>query len=111
VLVGRPAGFQIDVKEFTTSEADLLADLNDADLVLMPSIYEDFGLVASEAVRAGKPVLVGEGTGAGRFFADPQHVPPDLGEPVVVRDRNAVPKLRQAAAAVAAADGKAWATT
>src|SRR5262249_41655601 len=53
----------IKVLEFTKDRAELLSDVQNADLVLMPSIHEGFGLVATDAVRAGKPVLVGEGAG------------------------------------------------
>jgi hypothetical protein len=95
----------IDVREYSTNKDELLQDLYDADLVLMPSVHEGFGLVATDAVRAGKPILVGEGAGAGRFFGDPQHVPAELGERLVVRDGNTVEALREALPAVTRADG------
>jgi glycosyltransferase involved in cell wall biosynthesis len=37
--------------------AEVAAQLNAADLVVMPSRWEGFGLVAVEAMRAGKPVV------------------------------------------------------
>ena len=40
--------------------------LSDVDLVIMPSITEDFGLVALEALSAGLPVLVSAYTGFGQ---------------------------------------------
>jgi glycosyltransferase involved in cell wall biosynthesis len=39
------------------NEAEITSLLEKADLVLMPSRWEGFGLVAAEAMRAGKPVL------------------------------------------------------
>lgn len=39
-----------------------------ADLVVMPSAYEIFGLVPFEALAFGIPVIVSEGTGAGRLI-------------------------------------------
>jgi glycosyltransferase involved in cell wall biosynthesis len=76
----------VEVRPRTIKPHELLRDLHDADLVLMPSVHEGFGLVASEAARAGVPVFVGEGTGAGLFFGDRTFVPANLGEPATVRD-------------------------
>ena len=76
----------VEVRPRTIRPQELLRDLRDADLVLMPSVHEGFGLVASEAARAGVPVFVGEGTGAGLFFGDPAFVPANLGELATVRD-------------------------
>src|SRR5262249_3026549 len=69
-LVGDRPGLTIKVLEFSKDRGELLADVQNADLVLMPSIHEGFGLVATDAVRAGKPVLVGEGAGSGWYFGD-----------------------------------------
>jgi glycosyltransferase involved in cell wall biosynthesis len=99
------AGNKVVVKEFTTEKAELLADLHHADLVMMPSIHEGFGLVASEAARAGVPVVVGEGTGAGMFFGDPKYLPRELGEAATVRDGVTVDMLREALRAPTAPDG------
>jgi glycosyltransferase involved in cell wall biosynthesis len=76
----------VEVRPHTQVAKELLRDLRDADLVLMPSVHEGFGLVASEAARAGVPVFVGEGTGAGLFLGDPAFVPANLGEVATVRD-------------------------
>lgn len=76
----------VEVRMRTTNPHELLADIHGADLVVMPSVHEGFGLVASEAARAGVPVFVGQGTGAGLFFADRAFVSASLGEPAVVRD-------------------------
>ena len=42
----------VEVRPRTIKPHELLRDLHDADLVLMPSVHEGFGLVASEAARA-----------------------------------------------------------
>ncbi|WP_436522300.1 glycosyltransferase [Actinoplanes sp. HUAS TT8] len=93
------AGNPVEVREFVPSgteegRAQLRQDLVDADLVLMPSVQDGFGLVASEAAQAGVPVVVGEGTGAGMFFGDERYVPEHLGEAATVRDGNTVGALR-----------------
>jgi glycosyltransferase involved in cell wall biosynthesis len=104
-LLSAIAGVDVQVKLFTTDPAELVADLHHADLMLMPSIHEGFGLVASEAARAGVPVLVGEGTGAGMFFGDRRYVPAELGDPATVRDGVTLQALREALQAVTAPDG------
>ncbi|AEV82483.1 Ice nucleation protein [Actinoplanes sp. SE50] len=100
------AGHPVEVREFVPSgtpegRAELRQDLMDADLVLMPSIQDGFGLVASEAAQAGVPVVVPEGTGAGMFFGDSRYVPEGLGEAATVRDGNTVAALRDRVDAVA----------
>ncbi|BCJ68638.1 glycosyltransferase [Polymorphospora rubra] len=103
--LSRLAGAEVVVKLYTRDTAELLQDLYDADLVMLPSIHEGFGLVASEAARAGVPVVVGEGTGAGLFFGDPEQVPARLGEPATVRDGITVDVLRQLLLDAAGPDG------
>ncbi|MEU8374173.1 glycosyltransferase [Micromonospora sp. NPDC048894] len=100
------AGTEIRVLPFVKpGSPELMTDLYTADLVLMPSIHEGFGLVASEAARAGVPVLVGEGTGAGLFFGDPRYVPAALGEAATVRDGVTVAAWRSGLAAITRPDG------
>ncbi|MEU5858905.1 glycosyltransferase family 4 protein [Nocardiopsis dassonvillei] len=57
-----------------------------ADVVLMPSIREPFGLVATEAAGEGIPFLAPEGSGVGLFLADPDRVPAHLAQDFIVRD-------------------------
>ncbi|WKU08265.1 glycosyltransferase [Micromonospora sp. HUAS LYJ1] len=100
------AGTAIRVLPFVKpGSPELTTDLYTADLVLMPSIHEGFGLVASEAARAGVPVLVGEGTGAGLFFGDPRYVPAALGEAATVRDGVTVAAWRRGLAEITRPDG------
>jgi glycosyltransferase involved in cell wall biosynthesis len=75
-------GFPAKVKPFTTDPQELAAELRGADVVLMPSRNEAFGLVAFEAAGHGVPILVGSNSGAGVFLE--QRVPEHLGKPSVV---------------------------
>lgn len=64
------------------SDADLRAKLHRAGCVVIPSLYEPFGIVALEAMAAGAPTVVArtgglaeivEGTGAGLLFEPGNH--------------------------------------
>jgi glycosyltransferase involved in cell wall biosynthesis len=105
-LLSDIAGRPVTVRPFTTDAGQLRNDLYQSDLVLMPSIHEGFGLVASEAARAGVPVVAGEGTGAGLFFGDSRYVPPELGAAAAVRDGVTVDRLRQALFDATGRDGQ-----
>ncbi|MFI9724541.1 glycosyltransferase family 4 protein [Streptomyces sp. NPDC052396] len=79
------AGFPVKVKPFTPDRALIEAEIRGADLVLMPSKHEGFGLVATEAAGFGVPVSVASNTGVGMFFGDARRVPEHLGQPSVVQ--------------------------
>ncbi|HEY3563253.1 MAG TPA: glycosyltransferase family 4 protein [Kribbella sp.] len=80
------SGNAVRLREFTNDPDALRRDYNGADLFIMPSHHEGFGLVATEAAGSGVPILVDEmNTGVGMFLADPQRVPPELGRGSVVR--------------------------
>lgn len=72
------AGRDVDVRPYTLDRDEILADMRDANVVLMPSRAEGFGLVATEAAGAGVPIVVPSTSGAGRFFADPELFPSEL---------------------------------
>jgi glycosyltransferase involved in cell wall biosynthesis len=56
------------------SEGELLASYGRADMVLAPSLYESFGLVYLEAMRASRPVVAFASGGASEIFpAGEQH--------------------------------------
>lgn len=77
-LLQRAAGRDVDVRPYTLDREEILADMRDANVVLMPSRAEGFGLVATEAAGAGVPIVVPSTSGAGRFFGDPDLFPSDL---------------------------------
>ncbi|QUQ64302.1 eCIS core domain-containing protein [Kutzneria sp. CA-103260] len=63
-LLGRG---MVTVKPFTPNAAELDADRANADALIMPSLHEGFGLVATEA--AGIPVMVNDESGAAEFLS------------------------------------------
>ena len=89
LFVGAPEGKQEDVREkllqLGIAEAQLtvrkfiqsrerLKDLQcEADLAIMPSKSEGFGLVALEALSAGLPILVGSGSGFAKALENVPH--------------------------------------
>ena len=54
---------QLTVRKFVQSRDTMKTFLYEADLAIMPSKSEGFGLVAVEALSAGLPILVGERSG------------------------------------------------
>ncbi|MFE9220768.1 glycosyltransferase family 4 protein [Streptomyces lavendulae] len=69
---------------FSTDPAELRADREGVDAIVMPSLHEGFGLVATEGAGRGVPVLVNEESGAAGFLSK---APDGVGEPCVVRQR------------------------
>ncbi|HWS36323.1 MAG TPA: glycosyltransferase family 4 protein [Actinoplanes sp.] len=93
--VSKEAGYPVKLKPFTSDRREIEAELRGADVVLMPSRAEGFGLVATEAAGLGVPVLVASSSGAGLFFNDPRRVPEHLGKPSVVPMIGTEPDLPQ----------------
>ncbi|KAB8201647.1 hypothetical protein BDV34DRAFT_237475 [Aspergillus parasiticus] len=60
-----------------------------ADLVVMPSTHEGFGMIFTEVAGLGIPILVTEDSGAGQFALDRSRIPSELGDAVVVMDEKA----------------------
>ncbi|MFM8312053.1 MAG: glycosyltransferase family 4 protein [Ilumatobacteraceae bacterium] len=90
-------------------DADLRTLLADAACVVIPSLYEPFGIVALEGMAAGAPVVVARtgglaeilaGTGAGQLFEPGD--PHDLAAAIerVVADPAAAEQMRTEAAAL-----------
>ncbi|GGV18252.1 hypothetical protein GCM10010260_67530 [Streptomyces filipinensis] len=77
-------GEHVTVLPFSTHRDALKNDIRQADALIMPSKHEGFGLVATEALGHGVPVLVNEDSGAARFLQDANRVPSQLGAPCVV---------------------------
>lgn len=56
---------RIDIRvfEYSSNESNIAEDIQSASVVMMPSRAEGFGLVAIEAIAAGRPVLVSDRSG------------------------------------------------
>jgi glycosyltransferase involved in cell wall biosynthesis len=59
-----------ETRSWLDDRAELLAAYRDADLFVMPSRRETFGLVYLEAMSQGVPIVYGRGTGFDGLFAD-----------------------------------------
>ncbi|MFE7843139.1 glycosyltransferase [Streptomyces sp. NPDC057474] len=77
-------GGNVTVKLSTKSENELNEDIRGSHAVIMPSKHEGFGMVASEGLGHGVPVLVNEESGAAQFLRDPDRFPPEIGGACVV---------------------------
>ncbi|MFM9588775.1 glycosyltransferase family 4 protein [Streptomyces scabiei] len=82
----RLSGGNATVLPFSRDPDAIRNDIRQADAVIMPSKHEGFGLVATEALGHGVPVLVNEDSGAARFLEDASRVAPQLGSPCVVAE-------------------------
>nr|WP_239647419.1 glycosyltransferase [Nocardiopsis baichengensis] len=76
----------VECKPYTSSTQEVQRERDRADVILMPSIREHFGLVASEALGEGIPLLAPEGAGATLFFTDEDRFPRDLTQGFIVHD-------------------------
>ncbi|MEU8142153.1 zeta toxin family protein [Nonomuraea sp. NPDC048901] len=72
------AGREVEIKPFTLDREEILADMRNADVVIMPSRGEGFGLVGLEAAGAAVPILVPRSSGVGALLGDPGRFPPEL---------------------------------
>ncbi|MDX3641729.1 glycosyltransferase family 4 protein, partial [Streptomyces sp. MB09-02B] len=79
-------GDHVTVLPFSKDGAAISNDIRRADAVIMPSKHEGFGLVATEALGHGVPVLVNEDSGAARFLQDASRIAPELGNTCVVAE-------------------------
>ncbi|MGL5866987.1 MAG: glycosyltransferase family 4 protein [Dermatophilaceae bacterium] len=93
-VIDRHAPGAVTLLPFTTSAAELAEDRRTTDAVIMPSLHEGFGLVATEAAGSGIPVLVNNESGAARFLRQLPggenavvHSPVTAGDPDNERDR------------------------
>jgi NACHT domain/Glycosyl transferases group 1 len=66
--LGRDNSVAINSIPYITKRTDYFSELQDADLVLMPSVKEGFGLVAWEAACLGIPVLISRSSGIYEFL-------------------------------------------
>ncbi|MEV5950353.1 zeta toxin family protein [Streptomyces sp. NPDC051993] len=72
------SGREVTVKPFSIDRAELLADMRQADVLVMPSQAEGFGLVGLEAAGSGLPTLLPLTSGVGAFFGNPDRFPPEI---------------------------------
>ena len=73
LLQGGIAEAQLTVRKFIQSRDKLKDLLCEADLTIMPSKSEGFGLVALEALSAGLPILVGSRSGFAKALENVLH--------------------------------------
>lgn len=86
-LAGLPAAQGL-FKAGAKKGSDLLEEYRNADVFVLPSVIEGFGLVVLEAMRAGLPVIITSAVGAKDFVTDGVEgwiVPP--GDPSALRER------------------------
>ncbi|MFF5358321.1 glycosyltransferase [Streptomyces scabiei] len=76
----------VTVKGRTSNLDELNEDIRAAHAMIMPSKHEGFGMVASEGLGHGVPVLVNEESGAAQFLQDADRFPPEIGGACVVTE-------------------------
>lgn len=77
-------GDEVEVRPFTLERSDLYEDFDDADVMIMTSRAEGFGLTAQEAAAAGVPIVVPSGSGFGRWLGESDQFSEELTEPSIV---------------------------
>lgn len=78
----------VRVREYSSSQDDIQADLRRASILLMPSRREGFGLVALEALTLGTPILVSDQSGVAELIT--RYVSPAEASGVIVPTPEAV---------------------
>ncbi|BBC35806.1 hypothetical protein SGFS_071000 [Streptomyces graminofaciens] len=95
------SGGHVTLRPFSDKPDAIANDIRNADAVVMPSKHEGFGLVATEALGHGVPVLVNEESGAARFLKDANRVPAELSASSVVPEpANPAHRVKAWAAAI-----------
>lgn len=82
--LSQSVGERVEVRPFTEERSDLFSDLDDADVMVMTSRAEGFGLTALEASAAGVPVVAPSSSGFGRWLGESGQFSPELTRPSVV---------------------------
>ena len=72
-----PTELDIVIRHYSADETEILSDLREASLVLMPSRKEGFGLVGLEAIACGVPTLISAQSGLAETL---RRQAPDLAE-------------------------------
>src|SRR5207249_2233386 len=76
-----PTELDIVVRHYSADETDILSDLREASLVLMPSRKEGFGLIGLEAIACGVPTLISAQSGLAETL---KRQVPELAEPWIL---------------------------
>jgi glycosyltransferase involved in cell wall biosynthesis len=94
LLLSQIVGEDVDVRPFTVARSAMHADLDEADVMVMTSRAEGFGLTAQEAAASGVPVVVPSTSGFGRWLGEPGRFPEQLTGPSIVQQgyEDPVPK-------------------
>jgi glycosyltransferase involved in cell wall biosynthesis len=99
------------------SGAALAAEYADADVFVLPSVEDGFGLVTLEAMRAGLPVIVSENAGSAEVVRDgdngfvvPARDAATLAERLDILLKNPAIRRGMGAEARATAEGRTWET-
>lgn len=90
-MLSHIAGQEVEVLAYTTDPEQKLEVLRRAHVFVMPSRAESFGLVCTEALAAGLPVLAPDSSGFGRFLCD--RFPNEISRRMVVPQDYAGPVL------------------
>ena len=84
-----PTELDIVIRHYSADETEILSDLREASLVLMPSRKEGFGLVGLEAIACGVPTLISAQSGLAETL---RRQAPELAEGWILPVGNAVTK-------------------
>ncbi|KAJ9248404.1 hypothetical protein DTO195F2_8849 [Paecilomyces variotii] len=74
---------------FSNDRLTVLRSYRMADLVIMPSTHEGFGMIFTEVAGLGIPILVTQDSGAGQLALDRTRIPVEVGQACVVFDESA----------------------
>lgn len=61
---------QFHLRPYSDSEDEVMQDISQARMILMPSRHEGFGLAAYEAIACGVPVLISSESGLAQFLQE-----------------------------------------
>ncbi len=117
-LIARVGGLPPNIEAVgPKTGADLLAEYRSADVFVLPSVEDGYGLVTNEAMSAGLPVIVSDHAGSAEVvregengFVVPSRDVDALVERIEVLLRDGDRRRRMGAAARATAESRTWET-
>jgi hypothetical protein len=80
------AGRAVEVRPHPADHGEIIGDLREADLLIMPGQAGRFGLVGMTAVTEGTPLLVPAKSGIGLYLGDPELFPAELTRPGLIEE-------------------------